>query len=112
MRATLVILFCLIATGASAFEGSYTGENQSLKITKSSANRYTLSLEVAVEGCQGDLIVKGRARGKTLTATYEDGGNLCTFTVKKTKQGLNVSEDNCWMAHGASCSYDGDYTFQ
>lgn len=113
MRIFLALILSLAASTGYAFEGSYTGQDQyqeqSLKIKKSSSGRYVLSLEVARPGCQGDIIVRGRVKGKTLIATHKESGVVCTLAVRKTRRGLNLTETDCWFTHGASCSYDGNY---
>lgn len=114
MKLLTALCLGLVATSANAFEGTYSGGegSQSLVIRKNSGNRYTLSMEVAIPGCQGDMIAKGRAKGKTLTAVHKSDGINCALTVKKTKRGVTLDEGTCFVMHGASCQFSGDYTLE
>lgn len=114
MRVLMTGVFLAIATSALAFEGAYTGvyDGQSLKISKNSANRYSLSFEVSVPGCLGDVKLKGKAKGKSLIAVIKEDDNICTFTVTRTSSGVRVKEDNCFYYHGASCEFQGEYNLR
>ena len=115
MRSVLALLLSLTATSAGAFEGSYSGDGggdgseQSLVIKKNAKGRYTVRVEVARTGCQGDMTAKGKAKGNTLRVDYNSDGIQCTLTVKKTKSGMTVDEGDCWVMHGTSCQFSGNY---
>jgi hypothetical protein len=114
MRVSIMALTAALAIAgpATAFEGSYQGgyDGQTVEIKKTGNKAYTLSFNVAVEGCAGGVDLNGTAKGKTLVGVASEDGNVCTITVKKTARGLSVAEDGCLYYHGASCDFEGKYT--
>src|SRR4051812_8214376 len=97
MRALILafIVALTIVGPAVAFEGSYQGgyDGQTLEIKKTGVKAYSLSFNVAVEGCAGSVDLNGTTKGKTLIAVVKEDDNVCSITIKKTARGLSVAED-------------------
>jgi hypothetical protein len=105
----------LAAHGAFAFEGRYVGGDrtylQELTIKKSADGGFDVSAFVGKKGCAGSVDASGSAEGDTLKAEAENEvhGGTCVLTLRRTKTGLRVQEDNCIEFHGASCDFEGVY---
>ncbi len=113
--AAAVVAALLPASGAAAstFEGTYVAGSKSyaqeLRITKRADGRLDVKAEVGARACTGEVEASGTADGDVLKAEARDGNETCTLTLRRTKKGLRVEEDNCSLFHGAACEFSGDY---
>ncbi len=86
-------------------EGS-GGEKFSLKIGPVHEGKSWVAVYVGAHGCLGDIAGKAMVRGDALELTKDDGGNDCGLTIHRSATGATITESNCSLDHGASCSFD------
>lgn len=100
------------AEGAAAFEGRYVAGSKSyvqeLRVAKQADGRFKIDADVATPGCAGEVEAVGALQGDALKATAALDAENCTLTLRRTKKGVSVEEDNCLLFHGAACEFSGD----
>ena len=114
MKFAFALLLATTAS-ASAFEGTYETDHQSLKIRKEPGTKYEIKIDIGVRGCAGGIVAPATVKdGKLVSTRGHTPGDLmqteaCRLTVAKTKKGVRVDEDGCRYFHGAACEFSGDY---
>ena len=113
LRALALGAALLTASGAPAFEGRYIAGSKSyvqeLRVAKQADGRFKIEADVATPGCAGEVEAIGASQGDVLTGTAAFDTEKCTLTLRRTKKGVSVEEDNCLPFHGAACEFSGDY---
>jgi hypothetical protein len=86
--------------------GGSGGEKFSLKIGPVHEGKSWIAVYVGVPGhCLGDMDGHAMVRGDVLELTKE-GGDDCGLTIHRSATGATITESNCVLDHGASCSFD------
>jgi len=85
--------------------GGSGGENFSLKIGPVHEGKSWIAVYVGTRGCLGDMDGQARVRGDVLELIKE-GGDDCSLTIHRSATGATITESNCVLDHGLSCSFD------
>ena len=114
MRLAFILLLATTAS-ATAFEGAYETDYQTLKIRKEPGTKFEIKIDIGAQGCAGGIVAPATAKdGKLVSTRGHVPGDLmqtepCRLTVAKTKKGVRVDEEGCLYFHGAACEFSGDY---
>jgi hypothetical protein len=75
------------------------------------AGKFSVALDTSgPNGCTGSIVGQATQAKNTLTLKGEEGGEVCTVSIKFEGGKANISEDSCGHYHGMQCSLDDSMT--
>jgi hypothetical protein len=93
---------------AGKYAGKAGGYSWSADIAARKDGKYDVEIDVGSRqpACSGDLTTVGEIRGGKLVTQPPEKDDKCVVTISRNGNGISVSEGDCTMWHGASCSFD------
>lgn len=93
--------------GTVTYRGHLGGvEKFSLKIGPAHGGKSWVAVYVGAHGCLGDMDGHATVRGDVLELTKDEDGNDCGLTIHRSATSATITESNCMLDHGASCTFD------
>jgi hypothetical protein len=101
---------------AGKYEGDFDGGRGYVTIAapdRKGAHRVELAVAGQGTGCSGEVSGSGVPRGDLLSLRIpnDDGsGDICSISLTRRGDGLEVQESGCAYHHGMSCGFSGSVT--